>query len=60
MKATVVRDGKEQEIEARELVAGDVVVLEEGSTIPADAKVSRISSSRTKISPLTGEWVCDF
>lgn len=30
MKATVVRDGKEQEIEARELVAGDICVLEEG------------------------------
>jgi H+-transporting ATPase len=36
----VVRDGKEQEIEARELVPGDILILEEGSTIAADAKVS--------------------
>ncbi|KZP24984.1 plasma-membrane proton-e [Athelia psychrophila] len=39
MKATVVRNGKESRIEARELVAGDIVVLEEGGTIPADAKI---------------------
>lgn len=39
MKAVVVRGGKEQEIEARELVPGDIVVVEEGSTIPADGHV---------------------
>ncbi|KAK7007828.1 plasma membrane ATPase [Favolaschia claudopus] len=39
MKAIVVRAGKESEIEARELVPGDIVVLEEGNTIPADAKI---------------------
>lgn len=39
LKATVVRDAKEQEIEARDLVPGDIVVLEEGSTIPADCKI---------------------
>ncbi|KAH7924224.1 plasma-membrane proton-e [Leucogyrophana mollusca] len=39
MKATVVRNNREQEIEARELVVGDIIVIEEGSTIPADAKI---------------------
>ncbi|EPQ51384.1 plasma-membrane proton-e [Gloeophyllum trabeum ATCC 11539] len=39
MKATVVRDGKEQVIEAREIVPGDIVVVEEGQTIPADGKI---------------------
>ncbi|KAH9174710.1 plasma-membrane proton-e [Lactarius sanguifluus] len=39
MKATVVRGGKEQEIEAREVVPGDIVVIEEGQTIPADGKI---------------------
>ncbi|KAJ7223598.1 hypothetical protein GGX14DRAFT_694453 [Mycena pura] len=39
MKALVVRGGKEIEIEAREVVPGDIVVLEEGNTIPADAKI---------------------
>ena len=40
LKCTVVRDGKEAEVEARDLVPGDIVVLEEGATIAADAKVS--------------------
>ncbi|TDL15261.1 plasma-membrane proton-e [Rickenella mellea] len=39
MKAFVVRGGREAEIEARDLVPGDIVVLEEGNTIPADAKI---------------------
>ncbi|KAF2098158.1 plasma membrane ATPase 1 [Rhizodiscina lignyota] len=39
MKATVIRDGKEQEILAREIVPGDVVIIEEGSTVPADARL---------------------
>lgn len=40
MKAIVVRNGQEQEIEAREIVPGDIVIVEEGSTIPADGHVS--------------------
>lgn len=39
LKTHVVRDGKEQEIEARDLVPGDIVILEEGATIAADAKI---------------------
>ncbi|WWC90371.1 plasma-membrane proton-efflux P-type ATPase [Kwoniella dendrophila CBS 6074] len=39
MKSLVVRDGKESEIEARELVPGDIIILEEGNTIAADAKI---------------------
>ncbi|KZT67562.1 plasma-membrane proton-e [Daedalea quercina L-15889] len=39
MRATVVRDGREQEVEARDLVPGDILVLEEGQTIPADAMI---------------------
>lgn len=35
----VVRDGKELDIEAREVVPGDIVIVEEGLTIPADGKV---------------------
>lgn len=41
LKTVAIRDGKEEEIEARELVPGDILVLEEGKTIAADAKVSR-------------------
>lgn len=40
LKTNVIRDGQEQEIEARELVPGDIIILEEGKTIAGDAKVS--------------------
>ncbi|KAF9883951.1 hypothetical protein FE257_002633 [Aspergillus nanangensis] len=39
MRATVVRDGHEQEILARELVPGDVIVIGEGQVVPADSRV---------------------
>ncbi|KAK8189874.1 hypothetical protein IWZ00DRAFT_127242 [Phyllosticta capitalensis] len=39
MRATVVRDGREQNILAREIVPGDIVVLEEGQTVPADMRL---------------------
>ena len=43
LKATVLRDGKESELEAREIVPGDILILEEGQTIPADAKVGLVT-----------------
>ncbi|KAI1809487.1 plasma-membrane proton-e [Poronia punctata] len=39
MKAKVVRDGSEQIILARELVPGDIIIVEEGQTVPADAQL---------------------
>lgn len=39
LKCRVVRDGQEKEIEARDLVPGDIVIAEDGSTIPCDGKV---------------------
>ncbi|KAI0476550.1 hypothetical protein GGR56DRAFT_643303 [Xylariaceae sp. FL0804] len=39
MKATVIRDGKEQQILARELVPGDIVLIQEGQTVPGDAQL---------------------
>ncbi|KAK8076558.1 plasma membrane ATPase [Apiospora phragmitis] len=39
MKALVVRNGKEEEIRARELVPGDIIVIEEGMVVPADARL---------------------
>lgn len=48
MTYQVVRDGKELEIEGREVVPGDIAIVEEGQTIPADGKVDEKShSSRT-------------
>ncbi|KAI9933286.1 hypothetical protein ASPWEDRAFT_114988 [Aspergillus wentii DTO 134E9] len=39
MRALVVRDSEQQEILARELVPGDVIIVGEGQVIPADSKV---------------------
>ncbi|KZF24435.1 plasma-membrane proton-e [Xylona heveae TC161] len=39
MKAIVIRDGQEQEIKAREIVPGDILVVEEGTTVPADCRL---------------------
>lgn len=39
MKARVVRNGSEQDIKARELVPGDIVVIEEGTVVPADVRL---------------------
>ncbi|KAI9815725.1 MAG: hypothetical protein M1827_002121 [Pycnora praestabilis] len=39
MKAQVIRDGQESEIKARELVPGDIIIVEEGQVIPADARI---------------------
>ncbi|KAI1803761.1 plasma-membrane proton-e [Daldinia bambusicola] len=39
MKAIVVRDGKEEQILARELVPGDIIIIQEGQTVPGDAQL---------------------
>ncbi|KEI38852.1 uncharacterized protein L969DRAFT_88190 [Mixia osmundae IAM 14324] len=39
LRATVIRNGEEHEIEARDLVPGDIVVVEEGQTVPADGRI---------------------
>ncbi|PRT56049.1 Plasma membrane ATPase [Wickerhamiella sorbophila] len=39
MRATVVRDGHEQEVLARDIVPGDIVVIEEGTVVPGDCRL---------------------
>ncbi|KAL4788491.1 E1-E2 ATPase-domain-containing protein [Aspergillus varians] len=39
MRANVIRDGQQQEILARELVPGDVIIVADGQVVPADSKV---------------------
>ena len=53
--ASVVREGKLSSIPAAELVPGDVLHLEEGATVPADARVLESASLRTAEAALTGE-----
>jgi Ca2+-transporting ATPase len=54
-KATVVRDGQRERIPATELVPGDVLLIEEGDTIPADARIVHSSALHTAEAALTGE-----
>jgi Ca2+-transporting ATPase len=53
--ATVVRDGARQSIAATEVVPGDVILIEEGDTIPADARVIHSTALQTTEAALTGE-----
>lgn len=52
---TVLRGGKEEEIASREIVPGDILILEAGDKIPADARVIESHSLRCDEAPLTGE-----
>lgn len=55
--ARVIRNGVEQIIDASELVPGDVIRLEAGDFIPADARLLRSVSLKCEESALTGESV---
>ncbi|SNX54631.1 cation-transporting P-type ATPase [Thermoanaerobacterium sp. RBIITD] len=51
----VIRDGHQEQILARELVPGDLIYLEEGDHIPADARLIEAFEMRTINAALTGE-----
>lgn len=55
--AKVIRDGKLEQLPARELVPGDIVVLESGDRIPADIRFIEVYSTYAEESALTGESV---
>ena len=55
--ARVVRDGRDVEIDSRELVPGDVVLLESGARIPADLRLVGVNALQVDESLLTGESV---
>lgn len=56
-QARVIRDGKEQVIDAVELVPGDIIHLEAGDFVPADARLLSSTSLKSEESALTGESV---
>ena len=55
LKAKVIRNGKETKIESKLLVPGDILVLETGDKIPADARLVEVHSFQTQEGSLTGE-----
>ncbi|PSH02737.1 MAG: haloacid dehalogenase [Acidobacteria bacterium] len=54
-QARVLRDGIQREIPAAEVVPGDIVLVEEGDTIPADARLINSTALQTTEAALTGE-----
>ena len=55
--ATVIRDGKEMEISAKDVVPGDLIVIRAGARIPADARLVEAFNLQVEESALTGESV---
>ena len=54
-KTTVRRDGEQKSIPATEVVPGDILDLQEGDSIPADARIIKFKNLTTVEASLTGE-----
>ncbi len=55
MNSSVLREGKRKEIEAENLVPGDIIFVDEGNLIPADCRVIEQNELKLNESALTGE-----
>lgn len=53
--AAVLRGGKRRSVPAAEIVPGDIIFVEEGDTIPADARLIQSAALQTAEAALTGE-----
>jgi Ca2+-transporting ATPase len=54
-KARLMRNGKEVMVSAREVVPGDIALLESGDRVPADSRLLEVVDLRTDEAVLTGE-----
>ena len=57
LRSVVLRDGKEASISSSELVVGDIVIIDEGSRVPADCRLVEEINLGAEQSALTGESV---
>ena len=53
----VIRDGKQQVVRSEDLAPGDIIVLEAGDAVPADARIIECASMKVEEAALTGESV---
>jgi Ca2+-transporting ATPase len=53
--ATVIREGERRSVPATDVVPGDIILIQEGDTIPADARVIESTALQTAEATLTGE-----
>ncbi len=56
-QARVLRDGREQRVEAAQIVPGDIIRLEAGDLIPADGRLLEAAGLKADESAMTGESV---
>lgn len=56
-EAMVVRNGERQRIATDEIVPGDIVMIEAGDKIPADARLIELANLQTDEAPVTGESI---
>jgi Ca2+-transporting ATPase len=54
-RARVIREGKEREVNAEEIVVGDIIRLSQGDRVPADARVIFVNDFQVDEAVLTGE-----
>lgn len=57
LDATVLRGGNREDVDAEDLVPGDIVFLESGDKVPADIRLLEVRNLRIEESALTGESV---
>ena len=55
LKATVLRDGEKKDIDAKNLVPGDIMLLETGDKVPADSRLIESFNLQVQEGALTGE-----
>ena len=53
----VIRDGRQITVKSEDLVIGDIIVLEAGDAVPADARIIECASMKIEEAALTGESV---
>ena len=53
--AKVIRGGHQKTVRADEVVRGDLLILEAGDAVPADARIVECASMKTQEAALTGE-----
>ena len=56
-QSKVIRDGKQITVPSEDLVVGDIIVLEAGDAVPADARILECASMKIEEAALTGESV---
>jgi len=57
VRANVLRDNREKEINSEDLVIGDIVLLKAGDKVPADGRIIESKNLKVNEASLTGEWL---